>query len=40
MDEKPWRISKFKKIPRKFDQELLNAAYFGNCYAVKKWIET
>jgi ankyrin repeat protein len=38
MEEKSWRISKIKKKPRKIDQELLNAAYFGNSYGVKKWI--
>uniref|UniRef100_A0A6C0E9T0 Uncharacterized protein n=1 Tax=viral metagenome TaxID=1070528 RepID=A0A6C0E9T0_9ZZZZ len=39
MEEKGWRISKIKKKPRKIDQELLNAAYFGNSYGVKKWIQ-
>jgi hypothetical protein len=39
MDEKPWRIPKIKKKPRKIDQELLNAAYFGNSYGLKKWID-
>lgn len=39
MDEKCWRITKIKKIPRKIDQELLNAAYFGNSYGVKKWLK-
>ena len=38
MNEKEWRITKFKKKPRFIDQELLNAAYFGNAYGVKKWI--
>jgi hypothetical protein len=40
MDEKPWQIPKIKKKPKNpADQELLNAAYFGNSYSVKKWIE-
>jgi ankyrin repeat protein len=39
MNEKGWRVTKFKKKPRFIDQELLNASYFGNSYGVKKWIQ-
>jgi hypothetical protein len=39
MDEKSWRNIKYKPKPKKNDQELLNACYFGNLIGVKKWLK-
>jgi ankyrin repeat protein len=39
MDEKMWQNIKFKFKPKKIDQELLNACYFGNIIGVKKWLK-
>jgi ankyrin repeat protein len=39
MDEKGWRDIKIKPKPKKKDQELLNACYFGNIIGVKKWLK-
>ena len=36
--EKSWKISKKIKKIKRIDQDLLNAAYFGNDYLVKKYI--
>ncbi len=39
MDEKIWQNIKIKPKPKKIDQELLNACYFGNINGVKKWLK-
>jgi ankyrin repeat protein len=39
MDEKLWQTCKNKAKPKKIDQELLNACYFGNLTGVKKWLK-
>jgi ankyrin repeat protein len=39
MDEKIWRHIRNKPKPKKIDQELLNACYFGNIIGVKKWLK-
>lgn len=39
MDEKIWQKIKNKPKPKKIDQELLNACYFGNLIGVKKWLK-
>ncbi len=39
MDEKIWQNIKIKPKPKKIDQELLNAFYFGNVNGVKKWLK-
>ena len=39
MDEKMWQNIKIKSKPKKIDQELLNACYFGNLTGVKKWLK-
>ena len=38
-DTKSWRIKINQKKVKKIDQDLLNAAYFGNNYLVKKYIK-
>jgi ankyrin repeat protein len=40
MEGKLWQNIKYKEKPRKKDQELLNACYFGNVIGVKKWLKT
>jgi ankyrin repeat protein len=39
MEEKIWQTIKNKPKPKKIDQELLNACYFGNLIGVKKWLK-
>ena len=39
MEGKLWRNIKYKPKPRKIDQELLNACYFGNIIGVQKWLK-
>lgn len=39
MEEKGWKHIKIKTKPKKMDQELLNACYFGNLIGVKKWLK-
>lgn len=39
MEEKIWQRIKIKPKPKKKDQELLNACYFGNLTGVKKWLK-
>jgi ankyrin repeat protein len=38
MEDKTWKNINIKHKPRKIDQELLNACYFGNLIGVKKWL--
>ena len=39
MEGKLWQNIKIKEKPRKIDQELLNACYFGNITGVRKWLK-
>lgn len=38
-NEKNWRITSKIKYVKQIDQDLLNAAYFGNAYLVNKYIK-